>query len=68
MRGREEVCLGEDLSVSGEEVSGRGERGQTPSDVGQEGKVRETLDVGLELFPHLGYPRQFLLILLQRTR
>lgn len=41
------VCLGKDLSVSGEEVSGRGERGKTPGHVGQEGEVRETLDVGL---------------------
>lgn len=51
------VCPSKDLSVGGEEVSGRGERGQTPGHVGQEGEVRETLDVRLELFPHLGHPR-----------
>lgn len=62
-RGREQ-----DLSVSREEVSSRGERGQTPSHIRQEGQVRETLDVGLELFPNLGHPRQFLLILLQKPR
>ena len=62
------VCLGKDLSVGGEEVSGRGERGQTPGHVGQEGEVGETLDVGLQLFSDLGHSRQFLLILLLRTR
>lgn len=41
------VYQGKDLSVSGEEVSGRGERGQTPCHIGQEGEVGETLDVGL---------------------
>lgn len=61
------VCLSKDLSVGGEEVSGRGEWGQTPGHIGQEGEVRETLDVGFQLFPHLGYPRQFLFIFLQRT-
>lgn len=54
------------LSVSGEEITSRGQRGQTSRHVGQEGKVGETLDVGFELFPHLGHPRQFLLILLWR--
>lgn len=52
-------------SVSREQVSGRGERGQTPGDIRQEGEVGETLDVGLELLPHLGDPRQLLLVLLQ---
>lgn len=52
-------------SVSREEVSCRGERGQTPRDIGQEGEVGETLDVGLQLLPHLGHPRQLLLVLLQ---
>lgn len=66
-RGIGVVCLGKDLSVGGEEVSGGGERGQTTGHVGQEGEVRETLDVGLQLFPNLGHPRQFLLIFLQRT-
>lgn len=55
-------------SVSREEVSCRGERGQTPGDVGQEGEVGETLDVGLQLLPHLGHPCQFLLVLLQSTK
>lgn len=67
-RGGGAVCLGRDLSVGGEEVSGRGERGQTPGHIGQEGEVWETLDVRLKLFPNLRHPRQFLLILLQRTR
>lgn len=62
------VFLGEDLSVGGEEISGRGERSQTPGHIGQEGEVRETLDVGLQLFPNLGHSRQFLFILLWRTR
>lgn len=61
------VCLSKGLSVGGEEVSGRGERGQTPGHIGQEREVRETLDVRFELFPHLGHPRQFLFIFLQRT-
>lgn len=54
-------------SVSGEEVSGRGQRGQTPGDVGQEGEVGEALDVGLELLSYLRHPCQFLLVLLQGT-
>lgn len=62
-RGREE-----DLSVGGEEVSSRRERGQTSGHIRQEGQVRETLDVGLELLPNLGHPRQFLFILLQKPR
>lgn len=52
---------------SGEEVSGRGQRGQTPGDVGQERKVGQALDVGLELLSYLGHPGQFLLVLLQET-
>lgn len=58
----------EDLSVGREEVSSRRERGQTTSHIRQEGQVRETLDVGLELFPNLGHSRQFLFILLQKPR
>lgn len=63
-RGVGVVFLSKEISVGGEEVSGRWERGQTPGHVGQEGEVREALDVGLELFPNLGHSRQFLLIFL----
>lgn len=66
--GRGTVRLGEDISVGGEEVSGRGEWGQTPCHVGQERQIGETLDMGLQLFPNLGHPRQLLLVLLQRRR
>lgn len=46
-RGVGVVCLDQCLSVVREEVSGRGQRGQTPRHVGKERQVREALDVGL---------------------
>ena len=51
-------------SVGGEEVTGGGQGGQASRHVGEEGQVRQTLDVGLELLPHLRHPRQLLLVLL----
>lgn len=55
-------------SVGGEEVPRRRERSQAAGDVGQEGQVRQTLDVGLELLSHLGHPSKFLLVFLKNTR
>lgn len=51
-------------SVSGEEVSGRGQGSQAARHVGKQRQIRKTLDVRLQLLPNLGHPRQLLLVLL----
>lgn len=55
-------------SVRGEQVPGRGEGGQPARDVGQQGKIRKALEVGLQLLAHLRDPGQLLLVLLRKRR
>lgn len=49
--------------VSWKQVTSRGQGGQAPCDVGQQGEVWQTLNMGLQLLADLGYPSKLLFIL-----
>ena len=51
--------------VSWKQVTGRGQGGQAPCDVGQQREVWQALNVGLEFLADLGYPSKLLFIFLR---
>lgn len=54
--------------VSRKEVTSRGQRGQSPCDVGQQREVWQTLNMGLQFLADLGYPSKLLFIFLRKQR
>lgn len=54
--------------VSRKEVTSRGQGGQAPCDVGQQGEVWQTLNMGLQFLADLGYPSKLLFIFLRKQR
>ena len=54
--------------VSRKQVTSRGQGGQAPCDIGQQGEVWQALNVGLQFLANLGYPSELLFIFLKKQR
>lgn len=48
--------------VSRKQITSRGQRGQAPGDIGQQGEVWQALNVGLQFLADLGYPSELLFV------